>query len=65
MRLWCHLEEGLALGFSERPVLDGWMWLRLQYPDALPVRPLSGALSRSASKACVSYGRTTHPELAL
>ncbi|CAI8926166.1 hypothetical protein D3C76_706460 [compost metagenome] len=43
MRLWGHLEEGLALGFSERPVLDGWMWLRLQYPDALPVQPLSGA----------------------
>lgn len=41
-RLWDHLEEGLALGFSERPVLDGWIWLRLQYPDAWLVQPLSG-----------------------
>ncbi|RKS21217.1 uncharacterized protein DUF4123 [Pseudomonas sp. WPR_5_2] len=41
-RLWAHLQEGLALGFSERPVLDGWLWLRLQHPDAVPVPPLSG-----------------------
>lgn len=37
-RLWSHLQEGLALGFSERPVLDGWLWLRLQHPDAVPAR---------------------------
>ena len=41
-RLWSHVQEGLALGFSERPVLDGWLWLRLQYPQALVVQPLSG-----------------------
>ena len=41
-RLWAHMQEGLALGFSERPVLDGWLWLRLQYPRALLVPPLSG-----------------------
>lgn len=41
-RLWSHVQEGLALGFSERPVLDGWLWLRLQYPRALVVQPLSG-----------------------
>ena len=41
-RLWAHVQEGLALGFSERPVLDGWIWLRLQYPDAVPVQPLPG-----------------------
>ncbi|WP_392885113.1 DUF4123 domain-containing protein [Pseudomonas migulae] len=41
-RLWAHVQEGLALGFSERPVLDGWLWLRLQYPRALLVPPLSG-----------------------
>jgi hypothetical protein len=41
-RLWSFQQEGLALGFSERPVLDGWLWLRLQYPDAVPVPPLSG-----------------------
>jgi hypothetical protein len=34
--LWTHVQEGLQLGFSERPVLDGWLWLRLQYPGALP-----------------------------
>jgi hypothetical protein len=37
------VQEGLALGFSERAVLDGWLWLRLQYPDALPVQPLPGS----------------------
>ena len=41
-RLWSHVQEGLALGFSERPVLDGWLWLRLQYPRASLVPPLSG-----------------------
>lgn len=41
-RLWTHLEEGLASGFTERPVLDGWMWLRLQHPDAMLVHPLLG-----------------------
>ena len=41
-RLWSHLQEGLARGFSERPVLDGWLWLRLQYPVAEPRLPLLG-----------------------
>ncbi|MHC8289163.1 DUF4123 domain-containing protein [Pseudomonas sp. XS1P51] len=41
-RLWSHVQEGLALGFCERPVLDGWLWLRLQYPRASLVQPLSG-----------------------
>lgn len=40
--LWNCLQEGLALGFSERPVLDGWLWLRLQHPDAVAESPLSG-----------------------
>jgi len=40
--LWSHLQEGLALGFSERPVLDGWLWLRLQYPSSRIVAPLTG-----------------------
>lgn len=41
-RLWSHLQEGLALGFNERPVLDEWLWLRLQYPRATLALPLSG-----------------------
>ncbi|MCU1763851.1 DUF4123 domain-containing protein [Pseudomonas sp. 14P_8.1_Bac3] len=41
-RLWAHVQEGLMLGFRERPVLDGWLWLRLQYPRASLVQPLSG-----------------------
>lgn len=41
-RLWALLQEGLALGFSERPVLDGWLWLRLQHPQAALVLPLAG-----------------------
>lgn len=40
--LWARVQEGLALGFSERPVLDGWLWLRLQHPRALLMQPLSG-----------------------
>jgi len=47
VHLWAHVQEGLALGFSERPVLDGWLWLRLQHPEAVPVLPLSG-LSQQA-----------------
>jgi len=38
-RLWTHLQEGLALGFNERPVLDGWLWLRLRHPDAVAAHP--------------------------
>ncbi|MNQ56884.1 hypothetical protein D3C85_710240 [compost metagenome] len=41
-RLWCHLQEGLALGFSERPVLDDWLWLRLLHPYAALLSPLTG-----------------------
>jgi hypothetical protein len=41
-RLWSHLQDGLTLGFSERAVLDGWLWLRLQYPNATPTQPLAG-----------------------
>ncbi|UZE12641.1 DUF4123 domain-containing protein [Pseudomonas sp. B21-053] len=41
-RLWSHVQEGLALGFSERPALDGWLWLRLQHPGALPAQPWPG-----------------------
>lgn len=41
-RLWSWLQEGLALGFSERPVLDGWLWLRLQYPDAVTGQMTAG-----------------------
>lgn len=41
-RLWSHVQEGLGLGFSERAVLDGWLWLRLQHPGALPAQPWPG-----------------------
>lgn len=40
--LWSHVQEGLALDFSERPVLDEWLWLRLQHPGAVLVQPLAG-----------------------
>ena len=45
-RLWSHVQEGLALGFSERPVLDDWLWLRLQCPDALPEQVFLPGLSQ-------------------
>jgi hypothetical protein len=44
--LWSHLQEGLTLGFSERAVLDGWLWLRLQYPEAVPDLPLPGVTQK-------------------
>lgn len=44
--LWSHLQEGLKLGFSERAVLDGWVWLRLQHPEAVPDLPLPGATQK-------------------
>lgn len=40
--LWAHVQEGLALGFSQRPVLDGWLWLRLQHPRSSVGPPVSG-----------------------
>lgn len=33
-RMASHVQEGLSLGFSDRTVLDGWLWLRLQHPRA-------------------------------
>jgi len=44
--LWDHLEQGLSVGFTEREVLDGWLWLRLQYPNLRPVPPLKGRSQR-------------------
>jgi hypothetical protein len=44
--LWDCLEQGLKLGFTEREVLDGWLWLRLQYPDAPPTSALIGSSQR-------------------
>ncbi|WPN47796.1 DUF4123 domain-containing protein [Pseudomonas sp. P8_241] len=40
--LWAKLQEGLALGFSQRAVLDDWLTLRLQHPGAVSVQPLTG-----------------------
>lgn len=31
---WRYLREGLELGFTQGPVLDGWLRLRRRYPDA-------------------------------
>lgn len=49
--VWHHLEEGLALGFNQRAVLDGWLWLRLQYPDAPLVQPLAGLTQQERLEA--------------
>jgi hypothetical protein len=35
-RPWSHLQEGLALGFSERQVLDEWLWLRYLWQNNKP-----------------------------
>lgn len=44
-QLWLHAQQGMALGFTERAVLDGWLWLRLQHPRAVLV-PLPGGLTQ-------------------
>ncbi|MBV4550104.1 DUF4123 domain-containing protein [Pseudomonas sp. SWRI102] len=44
--LWEYLQQGRALGFSEQAVVDGWLWLRLQYPDDRPVPGLVGGSQR-------------------
>ncbi|WP_460140365.1 DUF4123 domain-containing protein [Pseudomonas sp. S2_E01] len=54
-RLWAYLQEGLTLGFSDRPVLDGWLWLRLQYPEASPVLPLSGRTQQERLDSLSQY----------
>ncbi|WP_338526347.1 DUF4123 domain-containing protein [Pseudomonas batumici] len=33
-RTWCHVQEGIAQGFREYGVLDGWLHLRAEYPVA-------------------------------
>lgn len=42
-----HVQQGLALGFRERMLLDDWLWLRLQHPRA-PLLPAPDGLSASA-----------------
>ncbi|WP_191485823.1 DUF4123 domain-containing protein [Pseudomonas sp. FEN] len=37
-RTWCHLQEGIAQGFREYGLLDGWLHLRAEYPLA-PIPP--------------------------
>ncbi|RON86452.1 DUF4123 domain-containing protein [Pseudomonas fluorescens] len=37
-----HVQQGLALGFSDRTVLDAWLWLRLLHPRAVLVPPPEG-----------------------
>ncbi|MFP6830330.1 hypothetical protein PS925_05142 [Pseudomonas fluorescens] len=37
-----HVQQGLALGFSDRSVLDAWLWLRLLHPRAVLVPPPEG-----------------------
>ncbi|WP_433738500.1 DUF4123 domain-containing protein [Pseudomonas putida] len=59
--LWTWLQEGLALGFSERPVLDGWLWLRLQHPTAVPVSPLSGRTQQARLNSLRSHWQNDRP----
>ncbi|WP_085711238.1 MULTISPECIES: DUF4123 domain-containing protein [unclassified Pseudomonas] len=40
--LCSHVEQGLTLGFSERAVLDDWLWLRLLHPRAELEQPPQG-----------------------
>lgn len=60
-RLWSHVQEGLALGFSERPVLDGWLWLRLQHPGALPAQTLQGLTQQERLDHLRNLWQGDHP----
>jgi hypothetical protein len=42
-----HVQQGLALGFRERTLLDDWLWLRLQHPRG-PLLPVPDGLSAPA-----------------
>lgn len=41
-----YFEQGTSLGFSERAVLDDWLWLRLQHPGAVLMQPPPGLTQR-------------------
>ncbi|SMQ27044.1 protein of unknown function [Pseudomonas helmanticensis] len=41
-QLSLHAGQGMALGFTERAVLDGWLWLRLQHPREVLVPQPAG-----------------------
>ncbi|HCS41241.1 MAG TPA: hypothetical protein DIW52_00195 [Pseudomonas sp.] len=58
---WSHMQEGLALGFDERSVLDGWLWLRLQYPRASLVLPLSGLTQQERLDSLRDRWQTDQP----
>ncbi|MHA3738019.1 DUF4123 domain-containing protein [Pseudomonas sp. Eth.TT006] len=48
--LAAHVQQGLALGFREKTLLDDWLWLRLQHPRA-PLPPVPDGLSAAARLA--------------
>ncbi|RON62229.1 DUF4123 domain-containing protein [Pseudomonas fluorescens] len=43
--MWSHAQQGLALGFSDRTMLDSWLWLRLQHPHEV-LLPLPAGLTQ-------------------
>jgi hypothetical protein len=49
-----HVQQGLALGFSERTVLDGWLWLRLQHPRAVPGAAAGRADPATTARPCAA-----------
>lgn len=58
--LWRYLQQGLTLGFTDRAVLDDWLWLRLQYPHAGPVPRLVGASQRERLEHLLRLWRMDH-----
>ena len=42
-RTWCHVQEGIAQGFFEYGLLDGWLHLRAEYPAAPIPTDIPGA----------------------
>ncbi|WP_445179910.1 DUF4123 domain-containing protein [Pseudomonas sp. McL0111] len=60
-RMSSHAQQGLALGFSERTVLDDWLWLRLQHPRALLVQTPDGLTQQERLEHLRRHWQNNHP----
>lgn len=60
-QLWSHAQQGLMLGFTDRSVLDDWLWLRLQHPrKVLPLLP-EGLTQQARLDDLRSQWQNDHP----
>lgn len=60
-QVWRHARQGLTLGFTDRSVLDDWLWLRLQHPrEVLPPLP-EGLTQRERLEHVRRHWQQDHP----